>query len=173
METADLLPPPTYPYQAGKAIAKVRYSHDAMIDMIVAEPWISQNQLAEKFGYTAPWVSLVMSSDAFKERLAARKAELVDPAIVATLDERFKAVVQRSLEVLSEKLSAPASVVPDQLALRAAELGVKALGMGQAQTPPPAAPMPDRLNQLAQRLVALQVNVHTQDGDVTTVEAAA
>ena len=75
--------------------------------------------------------------------------------------------------MLSEKLSAPASVVPDQLALRAAELGVKALGMGQAQTPPQVAPVPDRLNQLAQRLVALQVNVHTQEGGVTTVEAAA
>lgn len=164
-----------YPYQEGRAIAKVRYSHDAMIDMIIAEPWVSQNRLAEVFGYTPAWVSLVMSSDAFKERLAARKAEVVDPTLTATLEERFKALVTRSVEVLQEKLAAPASVVPDQLALRAMELGAKSLGLGQPQQAPVAPPMPDRLNQLAQRLVALQVNV-TQGGESpvsVTVEGAA
>ncbi len=145
-----------YAYQEGKAIAKVRYSHDAMIDMIVANPWVSQNHLAQVFGYTPAWVSLVMSSDAFKERLAARKAELVDPALVASIEERFRAMVTRSLEVLQEKLSAPASVVPDNLALRAVELGAKALGLGGNAPPPPVQVPSDHLDKLAQRLVALQ-----------------
>lgn len=145
-----------YRYQEGRAIEKVRYSHDAMIDMIVANPWVSQNKLAEVFGYTPAWVSLVMSSNAFKERLAARKAELVDPTIVSSVEERFQAMVTRSLEVLQEKLSAPASVVPDQLALRAVELGAKALGLGGNAPPPPVQVPSDHLDRLAQRLVALQ-----------------
>lgn len=157
---------PTYKYQSGKAIAKVRYSHDGMIDLIVEDPSISQNRLAEIFGYTPAWVSLVMSSDAFKERLAARKAELVDPAIRASLDERFRAVVTRSLEVLADKLSAPSSVVPDALALRAAELGAKALGIGGNAPPPPVAVPTDHLDKLASRLLALQSRTRIQ-GDVT------
>ena len=145
-----------YPYQSGRAIQKVRYSHDAMIDMIVANPWVHQNKLAEVFGYTPAWVSLVMSSDAFRERLAARRAELVDPTIAASIEERFRSMVTRSLEVLQEKLSAPACVVPDQLALRAVELGAKALGLGGNAPPPPVQVPADHLDRLAHRLVALQ-----------------
>lgn len=157
---------PSYPYQQGKAIQKVRYSHDGMIDLIVQDPSISQNKLAEVFGYTPAWVSLVMSSDAFKERLAARKEELIDPAIRASLDERFRAVVTRSLEVLQEKLAAPASVVPDALALRAAELGAKALGLG-GNAPPQAPAVPtDHLDKLAQRLVNLQSRIQKPEGAV-------
>lgn len=142
------------PRQGG--VAKVRYTHDAMIDMIVENPWVSQGELAARFGYTQAWVSVVMSSDVFKEKLAARRTELVDPVLQATLKERFEAVVSRSLAVLQEKLAAPASVVPDQLALRAAELGAKALGLG-GNAPPPAPTMPaNHLELLAQRLVALQ-----------------
>lgn len=157
---------PSYPYQSGKAIQKVRYSHDGMIDLIVQDPSISQNKLAEVFGYTPAWVSLVMSSDAFKERLAARKEELIDPAIRASLDERFRAVVTRSLEVLQEKLAAPASVVPDALALRAAELGAKALGLGGNAPPQAPAVPPDHLDRLAQRLVTLQSRIQTPEGAV-------
>lgn len=160
----DGTPEVRYPYQEGRAVAKVRYSHDAMIDMIIANPWVSQNKLAEVFGYTPAWVSLVMSSNAFKERLAARKAELVDPALVTSIEERFKALVTRSLEVLQEKLSAPASVVPDGLALRAVELGAKALGLGGNAPPPPVQVPSDHLDKLAQRLVALQQR--TLPGDV-------
>lgn len=112
------------------AISKLNYSHAAMIDMIVANPAISQNELAAAFGYTPSWVSLVMASDAFKEQLAARREELVDPTIRATMEERFTAVVEKSLEVLQEKLSLPTSQVPDQLALQAAALGARALGKG-------------------------------------------
>lgn len=165
MEAATAPSPARLP---GQAIQKIRYSHDAMIDVIIQNPAISQNQLAAVFGYTAPWVSLVMSSDAFRERLAARKSELVDPAIRASVEERFKALVTRSLEVLQEKLAAPSSTIPDNLALRAAELGAKALGIGgNAPPPPPAIPV-NHLDNLANRLIALQRRV--PNGGVYEIE---
>lgn len=135
-----------------------------MIDMLVAEPWISQGELAVRFGYTQAWVSVVMSSDAFQARLAQRREELVDPTIAATLEERFRAVTKRSLEVLQEKLSAPASVIPDSLVLKAVELGAKASaigGFGQ-QTPLYAPPPPGHLDRLAERLMALQRQVRPE-----------
>ena len=139
---------------AKPSIQKVRYSHDAMIDLIVMNPAISQGELAEVFGYTQGWVSIVINSDAFQARLEQRKAELIDPTIRVTLKERFTAVVARSLEVLQEKLAQDPSKVPDNLALRAAEMGAKALGQG-GHAPPPPAPL-DHLNTLAGRLLALQ-----------------
>ena len=137
-------------------IRKIRYSHDAMIDLIIMEPSISQNELAATFGYTPGWVSQVMSTDMFKARLEVRKEELTDPTIRATLKERFEAVTRRSLEILMEKLSVPNP--PDNLVLEAAKLGSKSLGMGISAPPPPAPNAVDHLANLAHRLVSLQSN---------------
>lgn len=150
-------------------LAKVRYTHDAMIDLIIQNPWISQNEIAATFGYTPGWISNVFASDAFQARLALRRDEIVDPAIKATVEERFRALVLRSLEVLQEKLNKPQ--VSDQVALRAAELGAKALGIGGNAAPP--APPSDRLEKLAERLLVLQGGVRgrilNQEGDVQDV----
>ena len=54
---------------------RVKYSHDAMIDLIIASPGIQQNTLAIHFGYTVGWISTIMQSDAFQAKLAARKDE--------------------------------------------------------------------------------------------------
>lgn len=135
-------------------VAKVSYTHDSMIDLIIERPTISQNELAAHFGYSVPWVSHIIASDAFQMRLAARKDELIDPTIRATIEERFKALVYRSLEVLHEKLNRPVAAIPDNLALRAAELGARSLGLGGA-TAAPAAPQGDRLLVISERLVNL------------------
>ena len=144
-----------YASNGGKPeIAKVKYSHDAMIDLVIENPWIHQNQIADHFGYTATWVSIVFSSDAFKERLEMRKAELVDPAIRATLEERSKALVSKSLEVLMAKLEKPN--VSDAVALKAFELGAKAVGLGGNAGVPAMVINADHIENLAGRLVQLR-----------------
>jgi hypothetical protein len=110
------------------AIRKVNYSHDSMIDKIIENPWVTQNELAAYYGYTPGWVSQVIASDAFQSRLAQRKDELIDPAIKATIEERFKALVIQSYEVLKRKLESPA--VPAELALKSLDVAAKALGYG-------------------------------------------
>lgn len=112
----------------GNAIQRVSYTHDAMIDLIIAKPMISQNEIAAHFGYKAAWISRVIRSDAFRERLAARKGEIVDPMLLQSVDDRFNALIDRSLEVLMDKLDQP--VVPADVALKCAELGAKSLGFG-------------------------------------------
>lgn len=144
-----------------RQLTKVRYSHDAMIDILVENPWVHQNQLASHFGYSPAWVSIVMNTDMFKARLAQRREELIDPALRASLEERFRAVVTKSLEVLQDKLSQP--TVPDNLVLRAVELGAKALGMGGNAPAAPPAYSPDHLNTLAGRLLALQTRTRTHE----------
>jgi len=151
--------------------AKVSYTHDKMIDYIVSQPRITNNQLAALFGYTPAWVSQIMSSDAFKERLAARKSEVTDPAMKAALDcwfpstqESMQHLVDKSLEILKAKLEQPK--VPDAVALKAFELGARGLGIGGFgnKTPEPAAkPETDRLEKLADRLTGL---LHTKRMEV-------
>lgn len=110
-------------YQLGR----ITYTHDAMIDLLIAKPFVSQGDVAAHFGYTQGWVSRIIRCDAFRERLAARKNELTDPLLVKEIEEKFKSLVDRSLEVLLEKLDMPN--VGTDVALKAAELGAKALGM--------------------------------------------
>ncbi len=121
-------------YDPTKSIAKVNYSHDAMIDLIIANPGLNQGELARTFGYTEGWVSQVMSSDAFKERLAERKKQLVDPSIVASIEERFEAVARLSLERLKEKLERSAAPTLDTI-MAGANLASRALGYGARPDP--------------------------------------
>ena len=60
--------------------------------------------------------------------------KVVDPVLRMNMEERFRAVTQRSLEVLMDKLTQTSSSVPDALALQAAALGAKSLGFGVPQT---------------------------------------
>lgn len=141
---------------AGIPPARVSTTHDAMIDVLIAEPGISNNELAARFGYTAPWCSMIKSSDAFKARLAARRAELIDPVLAVTLQDKVAAVTERAVEVLAEKLAKPAAAISDTLAVQAATFGAKAMGLG---TTPPALPEDEsRLERLAKRLTELQAH---------------
>ena len=146
--------------RAGKPrLDKVRYTHDAMIDQLIANPWVSQNDLAAYFGYTPAWVSIVINSDMFQAKLAQRRDQIVDPTLRLSLEERFRAVTTRSLEILQEKLSKDASAVPDNLVLRAVELGAKALGVGG--NAPPAPVTGDHLAGLADRLLQFQTRARS------------
>lgn len=111
-------------------IAKIRYSHDAMIDLIISEPTIRQNDLAVIFDRTPVWVSQVVNSDAFQARLEARRSELVDPVIAATIKDRLAAVAATSLEKVLEKIASPVQIVSDDFLLKTAEFATKALGYG-------------------------------------------
>lgn len=132
------VPKPTkWPSGAARGITSVKYTHDSMIDYIIANPCILQDELAVIYGYTPSWISQVISSDTFQARLAERKDELTDPTIRASIEQHFKGLVSRSLAIISEKLDRPASQIPDHLALRSLELASRALGYGARPDPAP------------------------------------
>ena len=153
-------------------LQKLSYSHKAMIDLILEHPDWDQNKIAGAFGYTPSWVSNILASEAFQAQMASRREEIIDPALKASIEERFRALVIQSLAVLQKKLEQP--VVSDNVALRAAELGAKALGIGGHA--PPKAPVvnENRLLELAANLEKLQrrSTERTIDGEATVIQAA-
>jgi hypothetical protein len=104
-------------------IATVKYHHDAMIDEIIAFPTISQGELAARFGFTQSWMSIIVNSDSFQERLAERKAELIDPKIRASVEQRLDTLARRSLDKLLEKLDTQQPMTNGDL-IACAKLGV-------------------------------------------------
>jgi hypothetical protein len=153
-------------------LAKIRYTHQDMIDFIIANPGISQGQVALRYGYTQGWISNVMASDAWQSAMAARRDEIIDPALKASMEERFRGMTILSLKRLQDKLEAPQ--VSDQVVLRAVELGAKALGIGGNAAPRESAPDADRLEKLASRLIELQSSVRkgTTYENIEDAEAA-
>lgn len=118
------------------AVAKLNYSHDAMIDLILANPSITQEELARKFGYTQGWVSRVMASDAFKAMLAKRRTELVDPLVAHSIEQQLEGLARRSLEVVMSKLDANPTL---DGGLKALEVSSRALGYGARDRGPSVA----------------------------------
>lgn len=149
--------PALWPSGARQAIQKVSYTHDAMIDLMIATPGISQNELAARFGYSPSWISQVISSDAFQARLAERSSEIIDPALKATVEDRFKGVMMRSLDILQQKLDRPAGDIPDNLALRTFEIASRAAGYGLRKDPPVAVQVNvnQHLESLGENLIGL------------------
>lgn len=113
--------------QAGPRIEKTRYSHEAMIDVIIAQPTIRQKELATMFGRSENWISRIYGSDAFQAALAKRKDELTDPFLVATIEERFNGLAIQSIDILAEKLEITKNA---DLAVKTLEISSKALGFG-------------------------------------------
>ena len=137
---------------------KLRYSHKALADQIIANPMMSNVELGKVFGFSPHWVGRVKNSDLFVEFMQTRRAELIDPMLTATLDERFGMLARRSLEVLMEKMEQPTAAISDDLVLEAAKLGAKAAGVGGFGAKVlvvPQAPDADRIERLAARLEAL------------------
>jgi len=124
---------------AAGAIQRVKYTHDAMIDLIIAKPYISQNEIAAYFGYTASWISRITCSDSFQARLAARRTEIINPELVLNFEERLKGLATQSLDLLTKKLEAVDEVTGEptvnvDVMFKALEISTKCLGYGARQT---------------------------------------
>lgn len=124
-------------------IGKVRYTHDAVIDIILANPAVSQGDLAREFGFTQAWMSIIINSDAFKARLAERKGELLDPKIKASMEARLEALGNRALDRLLERVESSVPLKPLEL------VAMAKLGAGDRMNRPPAGPATNNLYVIA------------------------
>lgn len=119
-----------------KTLQRVRYTHDAVIDTILANPSITQVELCRVFGYSENWMSIIVNSDAFKARLAERKAELIDPKIQASIEQRLEAIAKTSLNRLMDRLE-----MDNGRGIRTADLvAIAKLGVGDRNNRPAVSP---------------------------------
>jgi len=111
----------------GDVIAKAHYTHDAMVDMIIQNPSVTQRDLARHFGYTESWISQIIRCDVIREKLTKRSNELLDPIALLDVQRRFEALAHRSMDVLFDQLDMKAN---PEVALKALEITSRSLGYG-------------------------------------------
>ena len=162
---------------AANRAPRLRYRHEALIDLMIAHPEYDQNEFAAALGYTASWLSTIICSDSFQAALAERRDEIVDPQLKATVQEQLKGVLARSLEIVRKKLDGPAEHVEAQLALRAMELSSRALGYGARDVVPQQTPnhLHLHIESLGDNLVAVlrKKKAEVLEGEVVNVQSLA
>jgi len=92
--------------EARKPLQKLTYTHEAIIDLILAEPTVTNKELAAVFNYSEAWISHIRKSDSFQARIAERKALVIDPRIRQNLEDRLAHVASTSIAKIQEKLEA-------------------------------------------------------------------
>lgn len=103
------------------------YKASTMIELMIAHPEYTHAQFAGHFGRPPAWFASVLASEVFQEALTPFKDQIADPSLTATMEERFRALAVRSVAVLQDKMNNAS--VDDSTVLKAAEMGIKALGM--------------------------------------------
>lgn len=147
-------------------IQRTHYWHDAIIDEIIRNPAISQVDLAKAFGFSSTWMSICINSDAFQSSLADRKAELTDPKLRASINERLEGLAKGALDRIIAKVDSGLSIKDADL-IQMAKLGVgdkntRAPGpviqnnLYVVHTPPPAKNSKDWIENVA---VSSRVNL--------------
>ena len=110
-----------------KELVDLHAIHEAIIDALIQNPTLNNKQLAQAFEMSAPYIGRIIQSDIFRSRLIERKAELIDPLIMQGAEERLKALMVDSMEVLAEKLALNPNA---DLAMETLKVSSKALGYG-------------------------------------------
>lgn len=112
----------------GAPVKKLSWTHKLAIDLMIQHPEWTSRELGQFFGHSDSWVSMVVNSDAFQAKLAERREEVLNPAIRASIEERFRNLAATSLDRLQTKLANPN--VSERTVLASVELSIKALGLG-------------------------------------------
>lgn len=134
------------------AVGKPAYTAQALVELILQQPTWRHEQYAGHFGRGLGWFYSILASDSFQLVLDPYRHQIADPTITSTLQERFRALTLRSLGVLQAKMDLPD--VSDIVVIKAAEIGIKALGMGQQAQEAPAPTPTIAVESLAEKLVS-------------------
>ena len=106
---------------------KMTYTHEALADMMLTNPSMTQKELALAFDRSPQWIWYVTASDAFQAYLSERRKTCIDPIITHTVQERLNGLASRSVDVLMTKLEIGCDAAT---ALKSLEVATKALGYG-------------------------------------------
>lgn len=113
---------------------RLNFRHEALIDFMVANPMMTQQDIAKHFGYLQSYLSKLINSGLFRAKLAERRMEVFS---VAAQTNREK--LEELSSVVLDRLLVKVEVEQDTARLaKVAELALKAAGYGEPARQPAA-----------------------------------
>ena len=111
----------------GVVKGQLTYTHKAMMDLILANPTMPMEELAEHFGVTKAWVKKVTMSDAFQAVLDKRKEELINPIIIESATAKIRGLTNNTLDMLNSRVEL--GIVKTTELIEIARMGLTSQGL--------------------------------------------
>lgn len=83
---------------------KINRVYEALADLMLASPNLTQHEMGSRLGYSQVWVGLVINSDSFKAYFAGRRAA-IENALTATITSRLEKLAHDSLDLLEKGIA--------------------------------------------------------------------
>lgn len=106
---------------------QLTYTHKAMMDLILANPTMPMEDLAEHFGVTKAWAKKVTMSDAFQAVLDKRREEIINPIIAESVTEKIRGLTTNTLDALNFRVDS--GVVKTTELIEIARIGMTSMGL--------------------------------------------
>lgn len=111
----------------GVVKGQLTYTHKAMMDLILANPTMPMEELAEHFGVTKAWAKKVTMSDAFQGLLDKRREEIINPIISESVTEKIRGLTNNTLDMLNTRVEL--GVVKTTELIEIARMGLTSQGL--------------------------------------------
>lgn len=123
------------------SLTKLRPWHLEVADLLIANPTLKQGEVAKMLGKSQAWLSIVMNGDMFKEYMAKRRADIMDPILTSTVEDRYAAVAEKATDEFLRRMELAPSSISNKHLIDAMGTAAGALGMGpKTAAPAPAGP---------------------------------
>lgn len=118
---------------SGTQVRRLSHTHKAIMEFMIANPEMSNDNVAAQFGYTPTWLSQLVHSDLFQMELKYWQDLGLCEATLGIKD-RLNDVAHQSLERLQRRLSTIGDQIPVDSLVDISEMALKSLGFGAAKT---------------------------------------
>lgn len=85
-------------------IKKVSIKHESIMNYIMENPQTPLRDVAAFFGISQSWLSTVIHSPAFQDRLAEKKDVLFHHTVVSTIKDKISVLAHKALDKLNENI---------------------------------------------------------------------
>ena len=82
-------------------IQKMRITHEQILNWLLLNPERSQGECAKFFNVTESWLSVIINSDVFQQRLL-EKRQMMDRRVTDVLEAKARNVINKGLDRLEE-----------------------------------------------------------------------
>lgn len=106
---------------------QLTYTHKAMIDLVLANPTMPLQDLADYFGVSMAWAKKVTMSDAFQAVLDKRREEIINPIISESVTEKIRGLTNNSLDMLNNRVELGIVKTPELIEI--ARMGLTSQGL--------------------------------------------
>jgi len=115
---------------------RVKYRWDAIIDVMLSNPTLSQNEIAEMLGYTPAYLSTLKKTDGFQVRYYTRRRQMSE-----SIQDRVQMLMMLQIEKASEAILDGIEAIGEEdgptheFALSAQDKALRGLGFGPSSGP--------------------------------------